>query len=386
MNGSPALPRRLERLSAGCLLAALWLAGFAPRRASAHELEIDQLRLWVEPEGALRGQLLVAPELTRRKDESLPDDEARARVQAFATANVTIDVNGEPCALQANTRELYVLGGAALADVVMLRCVPATPVQELRLALGDRFVQVSVEVVGFRPSDLPEEDVPKARLMPGGSSWWFTRRSLGAPGPSAERTGRPGALGSPRGVVGTIVQFVRLGAEHILPGGLDHVLFVVGLTLNQRRLRRLFWELLTFTLAHTLTLFFAALGWLLVSPRIVEPLIALSIVVVALLGFKAPADAQASRRARLGLCLGFGLVHGLGFAGALDALGLGGQNLVPALLGFNVGVELGQLFVAACTVAVLALLRRDPQAPDPAPWLSLAVAASGLALLVSRLF
>jgi hydrogenase/urease accessory protein HupE len=135
--------------------------------------------------------------------------------------------------------------------------------------------------------------------------------------------------------------FVRSGFHHVVPEGLDHILFVLGLFLLSRAWRPLLWQVTTFTVAHTLTLGLATLGLVHVSSRVVEPIIAGSIAVVAIENIFHPRYTPW----RLLLVFGFGLVHGLGFASALSDMALPDSSLIIGLLGFNVGVEGGQLAV-----------------------------------------
>lgn len=143
------------------------------------------------------------------------------------------------------------------------------------------------------------------------------------------------------------------GFEHILPKGLDHILFVLGLFFSSLLLASLLWQVTAFTLAHSITLGMASLGIVAAPGNIVEPLIALSIVWVAVENclFK-----QTSRW-RTAVVFGFGLLHGLGFAAVLSEYGLPKDDLVPALLAFNIGVELGQISVILMAFAVTFWLR-----------------------------
>ncbi len=141
----------------------------------------------------------------------------------------------------------------------------------------------------------------------------------------------------------TFRRFVALGVTHILPWGLDHVLFVLGLALLSPRLGPLLAQVTAFTVAHTLTLALSSYGVVRLSPQIVEPLIALSIVYVAVENVVSPK----LRPSRVVLVFAFGLLHGLGFAGVLGEIGLPEGQQLTALLAFNVGVELGQLGVIA---------------------------------------
>jgi hydrogenase/urease accessory protein HupE len=150
--------------------------------------------------------------------------------------------------------------------------------------------------------------------------------------------------------------YLVLGIEHIL-SGIDHLAFVVALLFLVGFNRRLVYTITAFTLAHSVTLAASALGWLALRPPPVEAAIALSIALVA--GEALRKEATLARRLPALVAFLFGLVHGLGFAGALQEIGLP-QNHVPmALLAFNVGVELGQLaLVALAYVAYRALAGR----------------------------
>ncbi len=149
-----------------------------------------------------------------------------------------------------------------------------------------------------------------------------------------------GSAEDKRGVLEIGSAYLVLGVEHIL-SGIDHLLFVIGLLFLVGFRRKLVWTITAFTVAHSLTLASAALGWLTLRPAPVEACIALSIVLVA---SEAMRDrVTLARRLPALVAFIFGLVHGLGFAGALQAIGLPEAHLPIALVSFNVGVELGQL-------------------------------------------
>ncbi len=159
--------------------------------------------------------------------------------------------------------------------------------------------------------------------------------------------------------------YVVLGVQHIL-SGTDHLLFVAGLLFLVGFRRRLIGTITAFTLAHSITLACSAFGWLTLRPPPVEALIAMSIVLVASEALR-NTDTLARRVPSLVSFL-FGLVHGLGFAGALKSIGLPQSHLPLALLSFNIGVELGQL---ACVLAAYLLVDRLPRLlPRSAPWLA----------------
>lgn len=177
-------------------------------------------------------------------------------------------------------------------------------------------------------------------------------------------------------------RYVVLGFQHILPKGLDHILFVLGLFLLSLELRPLLWQVSAFTLAHTLTLGLSIYGVVSLPSRLVETLIAASIVYVAVENVLSPK----LRPWRVALVFAFGLLHGMGFAGVLIDLGLPKGELLTALLSFNAGVELGQLTVIAAAFAALALPFRQRRWYRQAVVVpaSLAIAATGLFWAIQR--
>ena len=149
-----------------------------------------------------------------------------------------------------------------------------------------------------------------------------------------------GSANDQRGLEEIATAYTYLGVEHILSGA-DHLLFVIGLLFLVGFNRRLVWTITAFTAAHSVTLACSALGWLELRSAPVEATIALSIVLVA--GEALHQQQTLAKRWPALLAFLFGLVHGLGFAGALKEIGLPDNHLLPALLTFNVGVEIGQL-------------------------------------------
>jgi HupE/UreJ protein len=145
-------------------------------------------------------------------------------------------------------------------------------------------------------------------------------------------------------------RYFVLGFTHIIPKGLDHILFVLGIFLLSRRLRPVLWQVSAFTIAHSLTLGLTIYGILSVPPAVVEPLIALSIAYVAIENLVT----SELKPWRVGLVFAFGLLHGMGFAGVLRELGLPRSEFVTALLTFNAGVEAGQLAVIAAASLTVA--------------------------------
>jgi hydrogenase/urease accessory protein HupE len=136
-------------------------------------------------------------------------------------------------------------------------------------------------------------------------------------------------------------RYLALGFTHIVPYGLDHMLFVLGIFLLTRRIRSVLWQVSAFTVAHSITLGLSMYGLVAAPPAIVEPLIAVSIAYVAIENV----FISELKSWRVALVFGFGLLHGMGFAGALKELGLPRSEFLTALLTFNLGVEAGQLAV-----------------------------------------
>lgn len=160
---------------------------------------------------------------------------------------------------------------------------------------------------------------------------------------------------APVSTMSAAVEYVQLGFTHILPKGLDHILFVVGLFLLSATWRALLWQVSAFTVAHSLTLALAMTGVVRVSPSIVEPLIALSIAYIAVENLVAKGVSPW----RVAVVFLFGLLHGLGFAGVLSELGLPDGQLLTALLSFNVGVEAGQVTVVALAWLAVGYWKRE---------------------------
>jgi len=170
-----------------------------------------------------------------------------------------------------------------------------------------------------------------------------------------QSTFRVAALES-QGVLDTLGRFVMIGIGHILPGGLDHILFVLAIFLAARRAASLIWQISAFTLAHTITLALAATGFVNLPSSLVEPVIAFTIAFVAAenLLFK---DVVKWRPA---VVFVFGLIHGLGFASFFSALELPPGLFWNALIGFNIGVEIGQLSIVVLAAAVVHLCFKKP--------------------------
>ena len=196
-----------------------------------------------------------------------------------------------------------------------------------------------------------------AVLFPGESSFTLELATLNTSTPAPSTGERVAATAASGDGAKTFWQYLRQGFVHVVPEGQDHILFVLGLFLLSRAWKPLLAQVTTFTLAHSVTIALATLGVVKVSASVVEPIIAASIVFVALENIFRPRYTHW----RLLVVFVFGLIHGLGFAGALGELDLPTNSLVAGLVGFNVGVEGGQLAVISIAFAATFWLRDAAQ-------------------------
>lgn len=195
-------------------------------------------------------------------------------------------------------------------------------------------------------------------MEPGVLAAWTNGYVLKVGGSSVKADGPVGtlALNTTETVVEVFTNYLELGFLHIIPRGFDHILFIIGLFLLSPRLKALLWQVSAFTLAHTVTLALGATGVVRLPVEIVEPLIALSIVWIAVENLLT----DRLHRWRIGVVFCFGLLHGLGFAGVLQEIGFVGGHFYSALLAFNLGVELGQLAVIALCFLIVGWAMRRP--------------------------
>ncbi|MEO5682629.1 MAG: HupE/UreJ family protein [Chitinophagaceae bacterium] len=143
--------------------------------------------------------------------------------------------------------------------------------------------------------------------------------------------------------------YLKMGFTHIVPSGADHVLFVMGLCLLSTKLKTILWQATAFTVAHSVTLALSMKNIIVVPGAIVEPIIALSILFIAVENMLL----TELKAWRILIVFMFGLIHGMGFASALNEIGLPSNKFFTSILSFNLGVELGQV---AVILAVFALI------------------------------
>jgi hypothetical protein len=330
--------------------AVLVFCALFPASARAHALRVSTGDVTVQGK-----QVHAALQFARAELDVLRPEDVAGTMQVFS--------DGAPCTLTASSTAPSQEDGVR----VDARWECPTPPGQLRMVLGflDRLPAGHVHVALLR--------------LPGG----MVQRTARAGAPVLEVQAQPGAwAGAGR--------FLRLGAEHIFQGA-DHIAFLIGVLLLGGSFRQLVGIVTAFTVAHSVTLALATLGWVVPPPQLIEPLIALSIVAVAvenLVALRAPLSSERVRTAighRWRLTFAFGLVHGFGFASALRALELPRALLAPSLLTFNLGVEVGQLVIVALAWPLLRWLRGvGGMWPVGVRWASAGVAALGTFWLIQR--
>jgi len=405
-------------LSAGALLAA-------PATADAHQLGLTRVTVTFTPERTYVVEILVDPESLLAKLQILanqepsgpvPLDELPSRIaalQQLLLANTRIAFDGTP----AQPSFTYVPGPPAGGA-----SSPAAPVPGSSAAASP---------AALRPENAGSEGGSPPAMIPQGESGAGGVRGSAAVaastaivrltgqvpgGARAFRFGYGLVLGSfpltisgqagssqtvwlaggqeseafdltngfvPPSRLQVAMRYLVLGFEHIVPKGVDHILFVLGIFLLSTAWRPILLQVTTFTIAHSITLGLTIYGFVSLPSSIVEPLIALSITYVAVENL----FTSTLRPWRIGLVFAFGLLHGMGFAGVLKDLGLPRSEFLTALVTFNVGVEAGQLTVIAMALVAVGWWRRS-EATRYRRWIvvpaSLLIAAVGAYWTVIR--
>lgn len=304
----------------------------------AISLNLEAVMAGIEPDHADTDDSQQAPAYDLLR--SLAPDRLKAEFESFAPrflSGVSFAPAGDAPALL----QVEAIAVTAVADLDLPRLTD--------IVLAGRLPDGAQSVVW---SYAPSFGDSVIRLQRAGSDGIFHSQYVA--GGASDTIGLDGAGGQSRLEVFT--DYVQLGFIHIVPRGLDHIFFVVGLFLLSTRLSTLLWQVTAFTLAHTVTLFMGVTGLITISPQIVEPLIAASIVFIAIENLFTT-RLQAWRPL---VVFGFGLLHGLGFAGVLEDIGLSGDHFLTGLIGFNIGVELGQLAVIAACFALVGWAMRRP--------------------------
>jgi len=189
---------------------------------------------------------------------------------------------------------------------------------------------------------------------------------------------------SEESLIDNIKSYTQLGFKHIIPKGLDHILFVLALFLLSSKLKPLILQISIFTLAHTITLFLGVLNIIKISTIIVEPIIALSICFIAIENL----FTENIKKMRPYIIFIFGLLHGLGFAGVLNEIGISDGQFISSLVSFNIGVELGQISIIILSYIFIALLfqKKSWYRNRVTRPLSLIIATVGFYWFIQRIF
>lgn len=358
------MKHKLARLAA---VATLIVVSMAPA-LHAHEIDpaisdiaVTQERVTIDIQVSLESMLAEVDLSVSSDTAQAPQAEVydRYRAETPETLRARLDADWSQIA----TRIVIEVGGARLVPVLVGAAIPE---------VGD--VELARTSTLTLSADLPAGDTPVrfgwdaaygelvVRQVGGGDDAYTAFLASGDVTEPLERT-----VIRTESAWEVFTRYIPVGFAHIVPLGVDHILFVLGLFFFSLHLRPILFQVTSFTAAHTITLALASLGLVTVPPSIVEPLIAASIVYVGVENLRG----RGNVKARTALVFAFGLLHGLGFASVLGEFGISASSFVAALLGFNVGVEIAQLAVilAALVLIVVAarLSRFAPLPPEETP-------------------
>jgi hydrogenase/urease accessory protein HupE len=370
-----------------CWLTVLgFLCATTPVMVRAHEVRPAVVTATVAPQGAYSVMIALnleallvgigpehvdtndAPEAAKYNElRKLSPDDLRAKFQAFAPRwldGVRLEFDSQRVTPQISEIVVPAIGDLVQARISKLHLsgTTVTGMKTLRWTYAAEFGSNVVRVLR------DQQDALEAGWLKGGQSSGTIDLAPGS-GKSASQK---------------FLDYIAVGFSHIIPHGLDHILFVVGLYLLGAAWRPLIAQVTAFTVAHSITLALGLYGYVSVPSAIVEPLIALSIVYVAVENILT-SKLQVWRPVVV-FC--FGLLHGLGFAGVLQEIDLPRADYLIGLIGFNVGVEMGQLAVILLAFAVSGLwFRNKPWYRQRIVWPgSAAIALIGLFWTVERIW
>ncbi len=297
------------------------------------------------------------------------DAAAARQVGELAQAHLALAVDGQACRIKRTRLQASQSGDEQVALLLDWQCPVAPGALVLRDTLSSVFGE-HYRTIASISRTVSSANAEQARFDTTTSGRQEHILDRGHPEARLD-FGQPAPTG--------LRDFLRLGLDHIL-SGIDHLLFLAALLLGSRGLRSLLITVTAFTAAHSLSLAAATLGWAHVPSSWVEPAIAASIVWVAVENIWL----RSQPLRRHALTFAFGLVHGLAFAEALTELNLSGWSLARALLGFNLGVELGQALVVLLLAPALTWLARQATGPRLERALSVGIAGMGFFWLVQR--
>lgn len=319
-------------------IAALTL--FACTLLHAHEIGTTQVRLAID-NGRWSAQITTAPQSLLNKLESaaqrprttgLTGDayrKALAPLLPLLASDIAVSFDGVRSPAQVSVEQVEQPNDIARPAFIVVRATGEMPASAKTLRWSYALAYSTYA------------------LLYSGTTTWIEADAASPPLPIAPI--------QPPSRTAVIAQYLHLGFVHILPRGLDHILFVLGIFLLSTRIRPILTQVTAFTIAHSITLGMTMYGIVSLPSRIVEPLIALSIAYVA---FENVATNEL-KPWRPFVVFGFGLLHGMGFAGVLRTLQLPRAEFVPALISFNAGIELGQLTVIAVAFLLTAAWFRN---------------------------
>ena len=242
---------------------------------------------------------------------------------------------------------------AADEDVVVIRGEWPTQIPKGVTGWSIRSTQETKVAVVFQNVINGRPHPRVAVLFPGEKSFTMDLTELTGAVPERTSVGAVSSKGGSGDFWSTLASFGKQGFAHVIPDGLDHILFVLGLFLLGRTWKPMLYQVSMFTLAHSFTLALSTLGRVSLPAKVVQPLIAATIALIAIENLW---KARYSH-GRLLVVFVFGLIHGIGFASALGDLTIPKEALVAALVGFNLGVEGGQLAVIAAALALTGWIR-----------------------------
>lgn len=345
------------------LALSILIFGFSAFGARAHEIDpgisdisVTPARVTVDIQMSLESILAEidlssvadtaqAPEAAAYdRYRAMPPDEIRAALTAFwprMAPNIVIEVAGARIAPELIGVEVPPVGDVSLARTSIIHIAADLPEGDAPVQFGwaAAYGELVVRQVGGG------DDAYTAFLEHGNLTEPLSRIGIRIEGAGS-----------------VFARYIVVGFEHIVPLGVDHILFVLGLFFFSLHLRPILFQVTAFTVAHTITLALASLSIVSVPASVVEPLIAASIIYVGVENLWG----RGNVKARTALVFGFGLLHGLGFASVLGEFGISASSFVAALIGFNVGVEVAQLsLILAAFLLVLLAARLARIAPLP---------------------
>ncbi len=304
---------------------------------SAHELGTTRVSALLPADGgyvievatdarALLDKLESASDIPAERMEALVSDQLERRLRLLEPVflrRVVVAIDGRPVTPTHVSWTLTQPTGTGASEIATIRLAGDVPAlaKQLTWRYGWTFTAYAFTV---RDGEAQ------------GNTEWLEGNQISAPAPL-----HAAVIQDSR--IQLVARYVFLGFSHILPNGLDHVLFVLGIFFLSRRMRPILLQVTAFTAAHSITLALSIYGLVALPSAIVEPAIALSIAYIAIENL----TTATVKPRRYALVFGFGLLHGLGFAGVLKEIGLPRADYLTALIGFNVGVESGQLSVIA---------------------------------------